>query len=73
MINRTYYIIIIIIITIIGGGGGSSSSSSSSSNNSNIGTWRPKGGIVKSEWTFIARQRLGKHIPAATNTQAKIE
>jgi hypothetical protein len=38
-----------------------------------IVTWRPKAGIVKSEWTFIARERLGKHIPVATNTQATIE
>jgi hypothetical protein len=28
---------------------------------------------MKSENTFIARQRLGKHIPTATNTQASIE
>jgi hypothetical protein len=28
---------------------------------------------VEPEQTFIARQRLGKHIPAATNTQATIE
>jgi hypothetical protein len=39
----------------------------------NIVTWRLKAGIVKPEQTTIARQRLGKHIPAATNTQAKIE
>jgi hypothetical protein len=39
----------------------------------NIVTWRPKDGIVKSESTFIARQRLGKHVPAATNMQATIE
>jgi hypothetical protein len=31
------------------------------------------GNIVKSEYTFIGKQRLGKHIPAATNTQATIE
>jgi hypothetical protein len=36
-------------------------------------TWRPKAGIVKSEETSIARQLLGIHIPAATNTQATIE
>jgi hypothetical protein len=30
-------------------------------------------GIVKSEQTFIARQRLGKHILAATNMQTIIE
>jgi hypothetical protein len=34
---------------------------------------RPKAGIVKSEEMSIARQLLGKHIPAATNTQATIE
>jgi hypothetical protein len=38
-----------------------------------IVTRRPKAGIVKSEWMFIARQRLSKHIPAAMNTQATIE
>jgi hypothetical protein len=32
-----------------------------------------KPGIVKWEYTFVARQRLGKHIPAATNKQATIE
>jgi hypothetical protein len=37
------------------------------------GTWRPKAGIVKPEETCIARQRLGKHIPVATNTHAPIE
>jgi hypothetical protein len=37
-----------------------------------IVTWSPKAGIVKSELTLIARQRLTKHIPATTNTQAKI-
>jgi hypothetical protein len=36
-------------------------------------TWRPKAGKVKSEQTFIAKQRLGKHIPAAKNKQATIE
>jgi hypothetical protein len=30
-----------------------------------------RNGEVK--WTFIARQRLGKYIPAATNMQATIE
>jgi hypothetical protein len=38
-----------------------------------IVTWRLKAGIVKSEETSIARQVLGKHIPAATNTHATIE
>jgi hypothetical protein len=38
-----------------------------------IVTWRPQAGILKSEETSIARQRLGKHIPAATNTHATIE
>jgi hypothetical protein len=36
-------------------------------------TRRLKAGIVGPEQTSIARQRLGKHIPAATNTQATIE
>jgi hypothetical protein len=35
--------------------------------------WRPKAGIAKYEYTFIARQRHGKHIPAGMNTQATIE
>jgi hypothetical protein len=30
-------------------------------------------GIVKSEYKFFARQRLGKHIPTAMNTQATVE
>jgi hypothetical protein len=30
-------------------------------------------GIVKSEETSIARQLLGKHIPAETNTQATVQ
>jgi hypothetical protein len=38
-----------------------------------IVTWRPNSGIVKSEETSIARQRLGKHVPAAMNMQATIE
>jgi hypothetical protein len=29
-------------------------------------------GIVEPEETYIARQRLGKHVPTATNTQATI-
>jgi hypothetical protein len=36
-------------------------------------TWPLKAGIVEPEQTSIARQRLSKHIPAATNTQAAIE
>jgi hypothetical protein len=28
----------------------------------------PEGGISKSEYTFIATQRLGEHIPTAKNT-----
>jgi hypothetical protein len=36
-------------------------------------TWRLKAGIVESEETGIARQRLSKEVPAATNTQARIE
>jgi hypothetical protein len=35
--------------------------------------WRPKAEIKKSEYMFIARQRLGKQITAATNTQATIK
>jgi hypothetical protein len=31
-------------------------------------TRRLKAGIVEPEQTFIARQRLGKHVPAAMNT-----
>jgi hypothetical protein len=34
---------------------------------------RPKTGIVESEEMCILGQRLGKHIPAAPNTQATIE
>jgi hypothetical protein len=33
----------------------------------------PKAGIVQPEGTFLARQRLGKHVPVATKTQATIE
>jgi hypothetical protein len=36
-------------------------------------TWRPKAGIVKSEEKSIARQVLGKHIPAAKITQATMK
>jgi hypothetical protein len=36
-------------------------------------TWRLKAGIVEPEQTSITTQRLVKHIPAATNTQATIE
>jgi hypothetical protein len=32
-----------------------------------------KAGIVEPEETSIARQRLGKQVPAATDTQATIE
>jgi hypothetical protein len=32
-----------------------------------------KARILKPEETVIARQRLGKHFPAATNTRAKKE
>jgi hypothetical protein len=32
-----------------------------------------KEGIVEPEDTSIARRRLGKHVPAATKTQATIE
>jgi hypothetical protein len=39
----------------------------------NIVTWRPNAGIVTSEDTSVARQRLSKHIPATTNMQAAIE
>jgi hypothetical protein len=36
-------------------------------------TRRLKAGIVEREKTTIARQRLGKHVPAAKNTQTTIE
>jgi hypothetical protein len=32
-----------------------------------------KAGIVEAEETAAARQRLGKHLPAATNTHVTIE
>jgi hypothetical protein len=35
----------------------------------NFVTWHLKAGIVKPEETFITRKWLGKHFPAATNTQ----
>jgi hypothetical protein len=38
-----------------------------------IVTWRLKAGIAEPKWTFIARQRLGKQAPTATNKQATIE
>jgi hypothetical protein len=36
-------------------------------------TRRLKTGIAEPEYAFIARQRLGKQIPAATKKQAAIE
>jgi hypothetical protein len=39
----------------------------------NIVTWRLKAGIVEPEKTSITRQRLGKQVPAATDTQATAE
>jgi hypothetical protein len=36
-------------------------------------TWRLKAGIAEPEPTLIARQRLGKHIPAAMKTHTTIE
>jgi hypothetical protein len=39
----------------------------------NVVTWSLKAGVIKLEKTSMAIQRLGKHIPAATNTQATIE
>jgi hypothetical protein len=36
----------------------------------NIVTWRLKVGIMEPEETFITRQRLVKHVPAATNTKS---
>jgi hypothetical protein len=36
-------------------------------------TRRPKAGIVNSEETTIYKEKLGKNIPAATNTQVTIE
>jgi ribosomal protein L30/L7E len=38
-----------------------------------IVTWRLKVGIAESEKTSIARQQLGKHIPAAKKAQSTIE
>jgi hypothetical protein len=32
-----------------------------------------KAGIVEPEETVVARQRLGNHFPAATNTHATVE
>jgi hypothetical protein len=32
-----------------------------------------KAGIVESEYTIAARQRLGKHVPVATNTHITTE
>jgi hypothetical protein len=36
-------------------------------------TQRLKAGTVESEETAVAKQRLGKHVPAATNTHTTIE
>jgi hypothetical protein len=38
-----------------------------------IVTWRLKAGIVQTNKAFIARYRLGKHVPAATNKHATTE
>jgi hypothetical protein len=38
-----------------------------------IVTWRLKAGIAEPEEPFIARQLLGKQVPAATNKEATIE
>jgi hypothetical protein len=38
-----------------------------------IVTWRLKAGVVEPEQTTTAVQRLGKHIPSATNMQETIE
>jgi hypothetical protein len=38
-----------------------------------IHSQKPKAGIVKSVEMSIARQLLGKHIPASTNMQATVE
>jgi hypothetical protein len=38
-----------------------------------IVTWRPKFETVKSEEMSTPGQLLGKHIPAAANTQATME
>jgi hypothetical protein len=38
-----------------------------------IVTWRLKAEMVETETMSIARQRFGKHIPAAKNTQATID
>jgi hypothetical protein len=39
----------------------------------NTVTWLLKAWIVEPEETFIARQRLGKHVPATMNAEATIE
>jgi hypothetical protein len=41
-------------------------------NTFNIVTWHLKAGIVKSEETSIARERIGIQFPAVTNTQTTI-
>jgi hypothetical protein len=38
-----------------------------------IVTWRLKAGIMEPEETYFASRRLGKHVPAAKNTQATLE
>jgi hypothetical protein len=37
-----------------------------------IVTWRPKAGMVEPEHTYIAKQRLGNHVPAATNINERV-
>jgi hypothetical protein len=39
----------------------------------NIVAGRLKAGIEEQEWTFIAKQRLGKEVPSEMNKHATIE
>jgi hypothetical protein len=40
---------------------------------SHIVTWRLKVWMVEPDETFLARQRLGKHVPAATNAKVTMD
>jgi hypothetical protein len=40
--------------------------------NVDIVTWRLKAGIVEPERTSIAKQLFGNHVPAATNSNARV-
>jgi hypothetical protein len=35
--------------------------------------WRLKAGVTEPEEIYITKQRLGKHVPMATSTQATLE